>query len=236
MSFSITDMYTGATEPTAGLIFIGPGNHLLTLAEFRTSHKANEAPKYRADFVVVESDYHKPGDIVSKTFKPYDNPFPGAGQKEAGRMMAMVRDLNGLAPDDRLGAAAETEKMLDRNQPARGFRISASGYDKPPKPGAVDKHGKPKGPYTIVTFFPASTPNTPEQVMGDKAKIEALPQMKARAAAGQQATAQPQYQQPASYDPSAGQQPPAPQQGYQQPPQQPAPQGDPRLPTPGWGD
>ena len=37
MSFSINDMYEGATEPTAGLIFIGPGTHLLTLAEFKPS-------------------------------------------------------------------------------------------------------------------------------------------------------------------------------------------------------
>ena len=181
MGFSIGDMYAGAKEPTQGLAFIKAGNHVLALANFQATNKANEAPKFRADFAVIESDAHKPGDIVSTIFQPYGTLFQGMGEVEAGRMMVMVKALMGNLEMSQQEAASETEKMLDLAQAARGFRVSASGYDKPPKPGAVDKDGKPKGPFCVVSFVPAAIANSAEQVQADRAKIDALPQIKARA-------------------------------------------------------
>lgn len=181
-------MFGSAKEPGEGLTFIGPGTHLLSLARFVVSSKAGEAPKYRADFVVVSGDTHRPGDVVSKTFKPYDNPFPDAGKADAGRMMEMVCALCDIASSDRVAAATQCETMLNPSQPARGFRVTSVGYDKAPKPNTdgspkLDKYGKPKGSYTVVKFHPANPANTREQIAGDRARIDALPQMQSKAQA-----------------------------------------------------
>ncbi len=193
--FSVDDMFGSAKEPSQGLTFIGPGKHTLTLAEFRATNAANEAPKYRADFVVVESDFHNPGDLVSTIFQPYGTLFKGMGENEAGRMMVLVQAISGDTGMSREAVSAEFKKLTDKAQGGRGFRVLATGYNKAPKPNAdgspkLDKNGQPKGPFCVVSFYPNEVANTKEQVMADRAKIEALPQMQARARQTQTQTPQ----------------------------------------------
>ncbi len=182
--FDFDNMYEGATEPSPGLTFIGPGTHQLALAAFYRCNKPNEAPKFRIDAVVREDGQsHKAGEIVTAIFKPYENPFPGAGAKEAGRMLLLVKALEQNPDLTRAEVAQKTKQLLDPSQPGRGMQFVSSGYSKEPKKNPdgspkLDKHGKPKGPFTIVSFLP-SDPFTAEDMMANRAKIETMPQIKA---------------------------------------------------------
>ena len=176
--FDITSMFAGAKLPSNLITWIGKGNHLFALAELKQIQKDGEAPKYMASFLVVESNLHEVGIVVSTMFKPYSEVFKGAGAKEAGRMVDLVMKLFNYSNPGPAGPAFT--KLLTPEQPGRGYLINAVGVESFPKPNAdgspkLDANGQPKGPWVNVSYRHAQG-QTAEEVAARRKIIDGLPQ------------------------------------------------------------
>ena len=190
-------MFANAIAPSEGVTFIGEGQHN-SLALCNIAYLTDKN-KYKADFFVLDSSCHKPGEIVSTYFNPYANHFPNAGQTELGRLMQLLDCLFNAE----LGAEkaeANLLELLRPEQPGRGMVVSATGKAIPPKANAdgtpkLDSKGQPKKPFTKVMFYPVPEAADPAVVLQVRAQIEASAgfQMAAKAAPAP-VQAQPQAQ------------------------------------------
>jgi hypothetical protein len=216
-------------EVATGYPFLGAGNHVLAVVEFRHFHSVKQGgASVGVDFMVMQSDNpdHTPGSFRTQSFfisRP--SKFPG-GADDMDRLGGMMCKLEGVGLDQSqrmagtlLGARGIAE------QPARGVLIRARGSAKASKtPGAP--------PFVEVAW--EHVPCPPEQTAQIRAQIDQLAPLRPAAPPAQHAQpAYPnQYQQggqPHGYAPAQPQPQFAPQQypAGVPAPAQPAPQAGP---------
>lgn len=214
--FDVNAMFAGAQEGGARLNFLKPGEgQVLAFANLVDySKQGQEAPKYRADFVVLQSTAHAPGEVVSLVFHPYSTKFQGAGAKEAGNLQKMLKGIHGLPPDSPPELMGEVfTRSMDPSQPARGMVVKVDCWSRTTQGGATITDQA----WTHIEG------QTPDKVATNRAKIDTMPEFQpdnkgpgfgAPQAQPQQTVAQPPQTVmppgvPAGVMPQMAQQPPA---------------------------
>jgi len=190
--FSLGALLEGAKEPGDGYNYIGLGSHDLILDTFE--HKAADPikgtpHKFFAGFYVEASELHKPGERVSRVFVLADKNFAGQREQVAGELQKMIKRIIGT--EDTQKALAQIDKLAMKEQPGRGLRVKAKGFQKKKKDGSVSS-------FVNVDFTAAE--NTKESVAQGRALIEGSAPAKAEAPPAQVAAPAPA---PAEQDPLA---------------------------------
>lgn len=95
---------TKTTRPSAP--FVGPGNHVLALLQFRKSSSQDAGTVYAVDFSVVKSDseQHPADSMCSAVFKVERRPDYASQDSDADRLVALIQNMLGT-----------TDTVLDRD-------------------------------------------------------------------------------------------------------------------------
>ncbi len=222
MTWDPTSMFAGAQEgKDSSWNFIKEGkDQIMAFAGLTQYAKAGEAPKYKAEFVVIQSTVHPPGEVVQVSIQPYANKFQGHGAKEAGRLRKLIRALHSLPEDvDPQTAGQRFTQTMDPSNPCRGFQLKCNCWGKTTEKDLriTDQEWE---------LVPGQTPET---VAGYRAKIDAMPEFQAKAPpapapAPQAPPPQAMPPGPVNYGaPPMAQQPPPPPAPMSAPPAAPAP-------------
>ena len=177
--FDVGSMFDGAVLPKDGISFIDVGDYELALCDFKLRQKDGEPPSYQADFLVLASETHAVGDIVSAMFFPYATWYPKAGSDQSGRIYDLFNKLfdKELTKEQ---VKVNFEKLLAVNQPGRGLKIKANGRLATAADG-TPKLNKKGNKIVNVSFYPVKGQDG-ASVAAQRAIIDALPKYAAGAA------------------------------------------------------
>lgn len=108
---------------------IAEGRHVLVLKEYDVRDTTARGKVVAADFVVLESDTHKPGTLVGCAW--FISDLGWQGERELSRATEFVKALVGVETAGDASKAANT--LRDKKQPGRGVKIIANGIKKTTK-------------------------------------------------------------------------------------------------------
>lgn len=160
MSEDIYARYRTAKPVTGRSARIADGHHTLALIDHELRDTENDGKILAADFEVVESTSMQVGTVVGCAWFVTKQPN-WLAEKELGRHMVFVNQLQGNDPSDTVAAEKGARSLSHPSQPGRGLLIRCFGNEG--KPGKTEKENAAKEGRPPVGFVELTWSHVPGQ-------------------------------------------------------------------------